>query len=636
VATEQSRKWFAHVGRNDSTGTDSTGQTRHDRSSKRRKKWQRTWVTLSLVGLAVLVATFGLWLAGRAVVIKDNLEAANTALNKLQATIRETHATPTAGVIAQLQENSSAAKNAASDPLWRAAAGLPWIGANFSAITETASSVDDIVDRAVIPLTKETALWSSDTLAPSSGSINLERLKRSAPQVISAARVVSLSQAKLAGIDSSVLLPDVADPLGRVKDQLAQAASVLQEAASAAQLAPGMLGAEERRSYLLIIQNNAESRATGGIPGALAVLNVNNGTFTLDSQSSASALDSFSPALTVNSEQELIYSNRIGRFMQDVNLTPDFPTAATTASAMWQRRTGQHVDGVISIDPVALSYMLDATGPVKLTSPELVALANGALPTEMTGENVVRTLLSDVYAKIAEPTLQDAYFAGVAKEIFATLTKGKGDAKDLVQAITRGTEEGRVLLWSATADEQAVLAKYPVSGSIAGPSISPAQFGVYFNDGTGAKMDYYVKRTAQLVQECPRDGYREVKVRVTSTNTAPADAATSLPEYVTGGGIFGVPAGTVQTNIVAYGPVQSNVETAFVGGKKMGFASQRHNGRPVGVVTVRLAPGQSSSVEFTFGKIVQHAEPNLAVTPTVQALKDVLLDTVSENCVPAA
>ena len=58
------------------------------------------------------------------------------------------------------------------------------------------------------------------------------------------------------------------------------------------------------------------------------------------------------------------------------------------------------------------------------------------------------TLLSDVYAKIELPKYQDAYFAGVAKEVFGALSSGKGEAKGLIEGITRGAAEGRVLLWS--------------------------------------------------------------------------------------------------------------------------------------------------------------------------------------------
>ncbi|MEO5319270.1 DUF4012 domain-containing protein [Arthrobacter sp. CC3] len=395
-----------------------------------------------------------------------------------------------------------------------------------------------------------------------------------------------------------------------------------------------MLGAEQPRNYLIMIQNNAEVRASGGIPGALAVLTLDKGKLTLGAQSTAGAIGTTSPTLSVDPEQTQIFSGRLGKFMQDVNLTPDFPTAATSAQAMWERKTGQRVDGVLSLDPVALGYVLDATGPVKLKSPELIALAGDGLPTELNGKNVVPTLLSDVYAKIRQPELQDAYFAGVAKEIFAALSSGSGDPKGLIQGITRGTAEGRVIVWSAHNSEQTVIAKYALGGSVTGPSIAPAQFGVYFNDGTGAKMDYYVKRTVQLIQECTDDDYGQVKVRVTSTNTAPADAARSLPAYVTGDGAFGVPPGTVQTNVIAYGPVQANVETSTVDGRKVDFAAHRQSNRPVGSVTVTLAPGQSSTVELTFGKIVQHTEPNLVVTPTVQPVKDVVLGTKLAECIP--
>jgi hypothetical protein len=262
----------------------------------------------------------------------------------------------------------------------------------------------------------------------------------------------------------------------------------------------------------------------------------------------------------------------------------------------------------------------------------VAAVKAAGLPTQLTGDNVVPTLLSDVYAKIKQPKLQDAYFAGVAKEVFSALSSGKGEAKALISGITRGAGEGRVLIWSSNASEQSVISKYALSGSISGPSVPPAQYGVYFNDGTVAKMDYYVKRTVQLVKECPADGYEETTVRVISTNTAPADAATSLPAYVTGAGAFGITPGTVQTNVVAYGPAQANVESATVDGQKTPFAPYLHANRPVGVVAQQLAPGESKTVEFTFGKIVQHTEPNVVVTPTVQHVKDVILPMENASC----
>lgn len=573
------------------------------------------------------------WLGARATIIKDELEATAQLIPVLKANIAADLPQEAIANSAELRSHTAAAREAAADPIWTLAASAPWVGANFRAIAEVARSADDVASLGVDPLVKVFGALDWDSLLPSATGTNLGPIQEASPSVSSAAHAVRVSVERLDRIDSGSLWPQVAEPLMKAREQLRSVTSALDSAANAAQIAPGMLGADGQRVYLLMIQNNAEARATGGIPGALAILTLNNGKLTLGAQSSAGAVGVMSPVLAVDEEQQQIYSTRLGKYMQDVNLTPDFPTAAATAQAMWERKTGQRVDGVISMDPISLGYVLDATGPVEITEPEVLALASGGLPTQLSGENVVPTLLSDVYAKIAMPQYQDVYFAGVAKEVFGALSNGgKGDAKGLIEGISRGASEGRILLWSGISEEQSVIATYRVGGSITGPSVAPAQFGVYFNDGTGAKMDYYVKRTVQLVRECSSDGYGQTTVRITSTNTAPADATTSLPPYVTAAGVFGVPPGTVQTNVIAYGPAQSNVETAKVDGKKTDFAAHHHANRPVGTVTVTLTPGQSSTVELTFGKIVQHAEPNVVVTPSVQPVKEVILAIENGGC----
>lgn len=612
-----------------------TGGPRSSGTRIGRRKNRRRLVTVAalLSAFAILIVASAIWLGAKANVVKNELDAASQLIPVLKENIAEDQPEAASHTVNQLRSHTAAARDAAGDPLWTIASAIPGLGANFSAVAEVARSADDVATLGVSPLVKVFGSLNWDNLLPSSSGTDLKPIQNASPSVSSAAHAVRVSAERLDRIDASTLLPQVAAPLTSAKEQLQAVTGALNASADASAIVPGLLGAEGPRSYLLMIQNNAEARASGGIPGALAILSFDNGKLTLGSQSTAGDVGVMSPPLPVDAEQQQIYSGRLGKFMQDVNLTPDFPTTGRTAQAMWERKTGQRVDGVISMDPVALGYILDATGPVKVSNPELLSLAAG-MPTELTGKNVVPTLLSDVYAKIEKPQLQDAYFAGVAQEIFAVLSSGKGDAKGLIDGITRGTAEGRVLIWSGADSEQSVIVKYPLSGSIAGSSVHPAQFGVYFNDGTGAKMDYYVQRTVQPVKECTGDEYGQIKVRVTSTNTAPTDAANSLPAYVTGDGAFGIPPGTIQTNVIAYGPVQANVETAMVDGKKTDFAAHRHSNRPVGSVTVTLAPGQSSTVELTFGKIVQHAEPNLVVTPTVQPVKDVIVGTKPAECIP--
>ncbi|MGF9648052.1 DUF4012 domain-containing protein [Pseudarthrobacter oxydans] len=608
----------------------TTARAQWKPGSGRGRRGLTIWLCFSCI--VVFSGGILLWLGQRAVTIRDELGAAAELVAPLKEQIANVDASGAASTADKIRSHTGLAKSAAEDPAWTLATSIPWVGANFSAVAELSRSADDVANLGLTPLVRVFESLNWETLLPSAQGTDLVPLKAASPAVSSAAYTVRSSAERLGEIDESQLWPEIAEPLSYARNQLNEVSGALSTSADASKLLPAMAGSEAPRNYLLMIQNNAEARASGGIPGALALLTLDKGKIALGAQSSASKLGVMSPVLPLDPTQQLIYSGRLGKFMQDVNLTPDFPHAAATAQAMWEQKTGQRVDGVISLDPVVLSYLLDSTGPVTITSPELVNVANGRLPLELNHDNVVQTLLSDVYAQIEEPALQDAFFAGVAQEVFSGLSSGKASPKEMMAGLAQGAEEGRVLVWSNRPDEQALISKYPLGGAISGANVSPAQFGVYFNDGTGAKMDYYVRRTVQLVKQCPKDGYEETTVRISSTNTAPADAATSLPAYVTGDGIFGVPPGSVQTNIVAYGPVQANVETAKVDGQKTAFAPYLHSNRPVGITAIRLAPGESKTVEFTFGRIVQHTEPNVVVTPTVQAAKDVTLPTEMASC----
>nr|WP_304661750.1 DUF4012 domain-containing protein [Arthrobacter sp. zg-Y238] len=526
-----------------------------------------------------------------------------------------------------MRESTSSARATATGPLWKVASAVPVVGANFAAVTEVAVSADDVAARAVAPLLGQYESLDWQALSPTDGRIDAAQLKEAAPSISTAANTVRLSHDRLASIDLSRLLPEVADPIRSATEQLKSVDTALGTAASAAQLLPPMLGTDGERNYLLLVQNSAESRATGGIPGALAVLTVKDGQISLSDQSSAAGMEAFRPPLEVDPEQERLYTARLGTQMQNVNLTPHFPTAAETAKRMWEeRRPGKTVDGVLALDPVVLAHLLEATGPVDLTDPAVVRPIDGtSLPRSLTKDNVVPTLLSDVYREIEDPVAQDAYFAAVAASVFSAFTDGQGDSSRLIPALTTSVQENRLYLWSQNKEEQDIIATTGLAGSVTGANAGGASFGAYFNDGTGAKMDYFASRTAQLLQTCQDDGYSRYDVQLTVENTAPQDAAASLPAYVTGAGVYGVEPGHFRTNYVVYGPAQSLVESARINGEPIAFGAGKHGQRPVGTVTLELAPGESAVVDIEFSRVVQNSEPKLQVTPSVQPLKDVIL-----------
>lgn len=608
-----------------------SGRQANPDTDRGRLRHRRTFFRIGAAVATLTIAagaTFA-WLAYCADQVRDNLEASLQSVPDLQEALVNGNASGAQIAFDDMRDHAELAHEAATDPVWKAAAHIPLIGENFSAVTEVAVSAHDVVDRAVGPLLTQYESVDWKNVTPIDGRVDLAPIESAAPRLATAANTVQLSYERLNEIDRSNLIEQVSESLAQAIEALDAMRGALNGASSAASLLPDMLGADGRRSYLVLIQNSAEVRATGGIPGALAVVSADEGRIDLTAQASASSLRPFDPAVVVDPEQSSIFSSRIGRFMQSVNLTPNFPTAAHTAATMWEiRNEKSSIDGVIALDPVALSHILRATGPVELSFEDPMVdelLALSGLPKSLTSENVVPTLLSDVYSAIEEPNLQDAYFAAVAAEIFESLSSGVEDKGVLIKSLIRSAEEGRLYVWSQHENEQKTIRSTSLSGEVSGVGSGGAAFGAYFNDGTGAKMDYYVRRTVQLERTCTSDGYLQYTLTATLTNTAPKDAAESLPAYVTGDGVFGVPPGSIQTNFVGYGPDQSRLQTARINGESVPLGSYRHGERPVGIVTTTLAPGQSTTVELDFTNVVQTSEPVLDVTPTIQPMNEVVL-----------
>jgi hypothetical protein len=287
---------------------------------------------------------------------------------------------------------------------------------------------------------------------------------------------------------------------------------------------------------------------------------------------------------------------------------------AQLAVKMWTTRFGGRIDGVIAIDPVTVGYLLAATGPV--------TIADGQ---RLEAGNVVPLLLSDVYRDYSDPAAQDAVFASAASAVFSKVASGAADAGALVRALAQAGAERRILIWSGHPAEQAVLASTTLAGGLPASTRTTAGIGVYFNDATGGKMDYYLKSTVSVASGvCRADGTPSSRVTVTLTNTAPADAGTALPSYVTGNGIFGVLAGMIRTRVVVYGP-DGGLLVSTTGGGAYGNPTRAgtDTGRPVTVATVDLRPGVTKTVVVDLLNLKQKApDARLTVTPTLGGIVD--------------
>src|SRR5690606_17324998 len=127
------------------------------------------------------------------------------------------------------------------------------------------------------------------------------------------------------------------------------------------------------------------------------------------------------PILPLDDATAALYGDITGEYVQDVNLTPWFDTTGQLAKAMWEDRFGGTIDAVVGVDPVLLSYLLEATGPLPVGD------------INLTSENAVDVLLSETYARYDDPRDQDAFFAAAAQAVFSALTESTIDPKTVVE-----------------------------------------------------------------------------------------------------------------------------------------------------------------------------------------------------------
>lgn len=120
--------------------------------------------------------------------------------------------------------------------------------------------------------------------------------------------------------------------------------------------------------YLILLQNNAELRPSGGFIGSFATVDLTStGYRNLQIDTNIYKRDnSFTEHTTVVPPEPLIPMTGGKWAMRDSNWDPDFATAAAQVAWFYQQEGGEPVDGVIAVNATVIQDLLELTGPVQL------------------------------------------------------------------------------------------------------------------------------------------------------------------------------------------------------------------------------------------------------------------------------
>ena len=612
-------------------------ETRRQRRSRSPRRFHRRWWFWVVVGVGVLLVASVVsasWIATRAQQARAELESAQSLVPQLKAEAVKLDAAGATRTLGVITTHTKRAVALTSDPIWRLAEGVPFAGANLIAVRQLTAVTDSLMTEVAKPLVGVAAKINPASFAPKNGAIDIKPLTEAIPAVSRASAGLKSAVARVTAIDTSATISQVVAAKAKLSRLLASVEPVVATLNSILPLLPPALGSDVPRTYVLMFQNNAEARALGGTALSFATIKVDKGRIALGATIPA-GFSNFarysSPVIPLPDGTEQLYDGGLGTFIANVTVRPSFTTAAKITQEMWKRQFGYAVDGILSIDPVALGYILRATAPISLPTGD-----------SLTSENLVPLLLNTVYQRdytgneTADNVQHSKVYSEAVGATFAALTGGRLDAKKLVAALMQGWNEHRLLYWSSHTDEQVKLAEIGLNGELPVSDSKTDRVGVYFQDNVGSKMNFYLHQAVRLAQAtCGLDGRQNYRVSVDLTNGIQPGAVKTLSPSITGEFKQEKLRPGVQRMIVMlYAPPGSQISGASVNGKPVALEGLHDTSYPVGKIIVSVDPGATATLTYD----VVAAKPGkraleALVTPMVNATS---VTTAALDCATVA
>jgi len=464
---------------------------------------RRRWFGLALLVVVVWLVVCGVLLLRAASQLRDARDSAKAAKAELDAdAVVEGTALPE---LREARDGFSSAASATSNPVLAPARFLPVIGRQLRAVDALGEAAAEVSSAAVKALERS----KSALAAPSgTGPERVAQLRALTTAIDEANRrvraVTDLGPRK-------ALLPPIADAHNELAEQLAETREALGDAAAGSQAGLRLLDGPRR--YLLIAANNAEMRAGSGMWLSGGVLQTAAGSVDLDEMEPtyriADPPDGQVPISDVDLADRWGIPFEVGDDFRGLMPSPRFAASAEVGSAMWTAAGNPPVDGIIVLDPIALSYILRATGPVLVEGRSVDADA------------VLPLLLNEQYRNVAAGSSANAdrrdLQGRLASAVVDAIDAGRWAPADLASSLAKAVAGRHLMAWSGDAADQRGWTAAGADGALTPDSLLIS----VLNRGAN-KLDYYMRTSVDADVRSKRTG-TDVTLRIALQNTAPSN-----------------------------------------------------------------------------------------------------------------
>ena len=585
----------------------------------RRRRNKKLKIARNIAIALVPIIIIGLLIFRLGTDAKSMLSEANTLKTDLKAVmtgVKERDVESAQNATLKLDNTVRKLDRTLSSPVWKAVSHAPFAGKYVKSVNTLVSVAEDASDNILKPALDVMDEYPLEGLKVGDGfsvsTINayLNLLEDIEPRIES--MTTKMQTVKL--------------PLGKTEmlseytQMLTKLTAAYKENGEYLPLFRAFLGDGSDKLYLLAAQNSAEIRASGGFPGSMGTIRIEDGVLTIDDFKTVYDMISVNPPTEahITDTEYLLFSGSLD-YARDACYIPDFERVGEIWALAYESKNDEHIDGVISLTPVIIQKVLAYTGAVTLSD-----------GTELNGDNATQMLQKDLYYKYLSSNSSykvsnaydyvDSLFAETAKIVMGKLVDDFDINRiaDYSKIFTDGGKDRTILMWMEDETAEAYVKAAGCSGALNDDPSNP-EAGVFFSGANGSKLGWFVSLDTQIGDDVTinDDGSRTYDVTVTVSNDITRDDM-----YRAGNYIIGNYNGQVESYLHLFAPAGGTISD-FETSNSMTMNMDEYHGLEVAYnVEFMLAPSNPVTVTYKVTTAPGVSTPlKISQTPTLQSYR---------------
>lgn len=584
----------------------------------RRRRNKKLKIARNIAIALVPIIIIGLLIFRLGTDAKSMLSEANTLKTDLKAVmtgVKERDVESAQNATLKLDNTVRKLDRILSSPVWKAVSHAPFAGKYVKSVNTLVSVAEDASDNILKPALDVMDEYPLEGLKVGDGfsvsTINayLNLLEDIEPRIES--MTTKMQTVKL--------------PLGKTEmiseytQMLTKLTAAYKENGEYLPLFRAFLGDGSDKLYLLAAQNSAEIRASGGFPGSMGTIRIEDGVLTIDDFKTVYDMISVNPPTEahITDTEYLLFSGSLD-YARDACYIPDFERVGEIWALAYESKNDEHIDGVISLTPVIIQKVLAYTGAVTLSD-----------GTELNGDNATQMLQKDLYYKYLSNNSSykvsnaydyvDSLFAETAKIVMGKLVDDFDINRiaDYSKIFTDGGKDRTILMWMEDETAESYVKAAGCSGALNDDPSNP-EAGVFFSGANGSKLGWFVSLDTQIGDVTVNDdGSRTYDVTVTVSNDITRDDM-----YRAGNYIIGNYNGQVESYLHLFAPAGGTISD-FETSNSMTMNMDEYHGLEVAYnVEFMLAPSNPVTVTYKVTTAPGVSTPlKISQTPTLQSYR---------------